>query len=198
MQALESLAAWHDRIVPALESIADQMKRAYAAGDVPYLTVLEYARQVIDARLRDIDLQAAVRTAAADLDRCVGARVARGTRTMTRRDRCLSTLLPAAIALAVAACAAPALPKSPAPAKVANPQKEADLTTITLTPEAERRLGIETAVLGVQEIGGERRLGGELLVPPGRTVPVTAPVAGRVDGVEGVRPSAGWPCASSR
>ena len=78
VQALDSLAAWHDRIVPAARDLAGRAKRSYEAGDVSYLTVLEQARQAVDAVLRDIDLQAAARTAAADLDRSVGARAARG------------------------------------------------------------------------------------------------------------------------
>ena len=78
VQALDSLAAWHDRIVPAAKDLAERAKRSYEAGDVSYLTVLEQARQSVDAVLRDIDLQAAARTAAADLDRSVGARAARG------------------------------------------------------------------------------------------------------------------------
>ena len=78
VQALDSLAAWHDRIVPAARDLAGRAKRSYEAGDVSYLTVLEQARQAVDAVLRDIDLQAAARTAAAELDRSVGARAARG------------------------------------------------------------------------------------------------------------------------
>ena len=78
VQALDSLAAWHDRIVPAARELAGRAKRSYEAGDVSYLIVLEQARQAVDAVLRDIDLQAAARTAAADLDRSVGTRAARG------------------------------------------------------------------------------------------------------------------------
>lgn len=78
VQAIDSLTAWLDRIMPVLQETADKMRRAYEAGDVPYLTVLEYTRQAIDARLRSIDLRAAVRTAAADLDRSVGTRITRG------------------------------------------------------------------------------------------------------------------------
>jgi cobalt-zinc-cadmium efflux system outer membrane protein len=78
VQALDSLAAWHDRIVPAARDLADRARRSYEAGDVSYLTVLEQARQAVDAVLRDIDLQAAARAAAADLDRSVGTRAARG------------------------------------------------------------------------------------------------------------------------
>ena len=110
---------------------------------------------------------------------------------MTRTAASVAVVTLTASVLAAAGCSPSTPAKSPAPAKVTNPQKEADLTTITLTPEAERRLGIETTVLAAAPIRAERALGGEMLVPPGRSVPVTAPVAGRVDAAEGVRLSAG-------
>lgn len=110
---------------------------------------------------------------------------------MTRRVCHPALLLLTVTSLTALGCGAPAPAKAVAAATVTNPQKEADLTSVVLTTDAERRLGIETMALGMQDMGGERRLGGELQVPPGRSIPVTAPVAGRVDGVEGVRLSAG-------
>ena len=110
--------------------------------------------------------------------------------TMTRGARTVAVVMLLASVLA-AGCSQPAPAKSPAPAKVANPQKEADLTTITLIPEAERRLGIETVVLAAAATQAERTLGGEMLVPPGRGVPVTAPVAGRVDAADDLRLASG-------
>jgi cobalt-zinc-cadmium efflux system outer membrane protein len=77
-QAQGSLAAYHDRIVPAARDLAVRANRAFQAGDVSYLTVLEYTRQALDASLKDVDLQAAVRMAAADLDRSVGTRAVKG------------------------------------------------------------------------------------------------------------------------
>ena len=59
--------------------------------------------------------------------------------------------------------------------------KEADLTTVTLTPEAEKRLGIETAVVDLQDVGAHREAAGDVVAPPGRVVPLTAPTAGRVE-----------------
>ena len=44
----------------------------------------------------------------------------------------------------VALAADPAPSNAPAQASVANPVKEAELTTVTLTPEAAKRLGIAT------------------------------------------------------
>jgi RND family efflux transporter MFP subunit len=111
---------------------------------------------------------------------------------MTRAARSVVVLILLATGLVAAACSKSVPAKPTAPANVANPRKEADLTTITLTPEAERRLGIETVALEAAPIQAERTLGGEMLVPPGRSVPVTAPVAGRVDSVEGARLASGF------
>ena len=71
------------------------------------------------------------------------------------------------------------------PAKVQAPVKEAELTTITLTPEAEKRLGIETAAVAVQNVPRTRSIGGEVIVIPGASVKVAAPVAGtlQADGI---------------
>jgi hypothetical protein len=55
--------------------------------------------------------------------------------------------------------------KFPAPAKVTNPAKEADLATLTLTPEAEKRLGIETAQVERRKLKRTRLLGGEIVLP---------------------------------
>lgn len=66
------------------------------------------------------------------------------------------------------------------PATVENRVKESDLTVIKLTPEAERRLGITLVAAERKSISLPRRLPGELLVPPGRTIVISAPVAGLV------------------
>lgn len=66
------------------------------------------------------------------------------------------------------------------PATVENRVKETELTTIRLTPEAERRLGIELVAAERKTIAQSRRLPGEVLIPPGRTIVVSAPVAGLV------------------
>lgn len=66
------------------------------------------------------------------------------------------------------------------PATVENRVKESELTTIKLTPEAERRLGIELVSAERKTIALPRRLPGEVLIPPGRTIVVSAPVAGLV------------------
>lgn len=70
--------------------------------------------------------------------------------------------------------------KPAAAAKVQNPVGEAALTTVTLTADAVRRLGIETASVDSQAALPTRTVGGEIVVPPGHAVAVSAPVAGRV------------------
>ena len=70
--------------------------------------------------------------------------------------------------------------KSTPPATVANPAKEADLTTVTLTEKAEQRLGIRTVAVARRSVPRTRPVGGELIVPPGQALTVSAPVAGTV------------------
>ena len=85
------------------------------------------------------------------------------------------------VALLSAGCsepdAGPAL-KAAAPATVEHARTEAELSTVTLSPEAIKRLGIESVAASVQQVSGSRTLGGEVMVPEGRTVLVSAPVAG--------------------
>lgn len=65
-------------------------------------------------------------------------------------------------------------------AKVKNPVTEASLTTVTLSPDAVRRLGIATAPVESLTAQPTRTVGGEVMVPPGLSLVVSAPVAGRV------------------
>jgi RND family efflux transporter MFP subunit len=66
----------------------------------------------------------------------------------------------------------------PPAATVSQPKAETELTTVKLSPEAIKRLGIETEVAQVQDAAGTRTVGGDVVVPEGRRVQVTAPVAG--------------------
>ena len=70
--------------------------------------------------------------------------------------------------------------KSPAtpPAVVAHPANEADLNTIRLTPQAEERLGIKTEPLVERSVRRVRVYGGEVSLPPGASIIVSAPIAG--------------------
>lgn len=96
--------------------------------------------------------------------------------------RCQHALFIAAVLMPTVACrgadSPPAAAKKAAPATVQHPRTEADLTTVTLTAEAVRRLGIETVAATVESVSGTRTVGGEVVVPEGRSLIVSAPVAG--------------------
>lgn len=64
------------------------------------------------------------------------------------------------------------------PSSQSNPLKETELNTITLTPKAAERLGIQTTAISAAEVGNHRMFSGEIIAVPGRTITVTAPVAG--------------------
>ena len=67
----------------------------------------------------------------------------------------------------------------PAPAaKVENAKPEADLAVVTLSPEAQKHLALETVKVAIEAVTLTRTVGGEMVVPPGRSIAVTAPVAG--------------------
>jgi len=83
----------------------------------------------------------------------------------------------------VAGCGGSAEPvKAPAPATVSAPVKEADLGTVTLTPEAAKRLGIVTAAVERRPVARNRVVGGEIAAPSGAQLAITAPVAGILHG----------------
>ena len=91
-------------------------------------------------------------------------------------------------ATAVASCGGGTSHQAAAPAavKVDAPVKESALTTVTLTPEAEKRLGIETATIERKSLRRTRTVGGEVIVPAGAERTVTAPFAGTLEALEGV------------
>jgi RND family efflux transporter MFP subunit len=71
-------------------------------------------------------------------------------------------------------------PKATPPANVAKVVKEESLATVTLTQEAETRLGVKTAPVTRRELQRARFYGGEAMVPVGRLVIVSAPLGGVV------------------
>jgi cobalt-zinc-cadmium efflux system outer membrane protein len=74
-QARESFDQWQQRILPSLEDLAQQAGRAYAAGNVSYLLVLEADRKLFDARAKEAGAAADLRRARAELERSVGQRL---------------------------------------------------------------------------------------------------------------------------
>jgi membrane fusion protein, heavy metal efflux system len=88
-------------------------------------------------------------------------------------------------------CGKEAPGKATPPATVTNPPRETDLTTVTLTEKAEQRLGIRTVAVVRRSVPRTRAVGGEILVPPGQALTVSAPVAGTVLALASALPSAG-------
>lgn len=83
--------------------------------------------------------------------------------------------------------------KPAAPAKVEKMPGEADLTTITLTSEAEVRLRLKTAPIESKDVIRTRLIGGEVVIPPGRALIVAAPIAGTLYAPPDGLPSPGMP-----
>jgi hypothetical protein len=82
-------------------------------------------------------------------------------------------------------------PAPPIPATVPKPFKEDQATAITLTPEGEQRLAIRLGTAERKRVPRHRVYGGEVTVPPGRSVVVSTPLAGVLQPVSGVIPAAG-------
>ena len=86
-------------------------------------------------------------------------------------------------ALLTLACRGEEAPKAAAatpPAKVSGPVKETELNAVTLTPETETRLAVKVEAVARKPVPNVRVLGGEVMVPPGQTIDVAAPVAGTI------------------
>ncbi|HEX4946165.1 MAG TPA: hypothetical protein VFZ34_05860, partial [Blastocatellia bacterium] len=81
--------------------------------------------------------------------------------------------------------------KSPPPAKVEHAVKEADLATIKLTPEAEKRLGITTAAIELRDVPRTLDISGEIVTPQGNTMTVTAPMTGTLQPAQNRSPFVG-------
>ncbi|HEX3870877.1 MAG TPA: efflux transporter periplasmic adaptor subunit, partial [Pirellulales bacterium] len=81
--------------------------------------------------------------------------------------------------------AKPAPPTKIAPAAVAHIANEEQLNTIVLTEAADKRLGIEVAKVEKKSVSRTRTYGGEVFMPPGASILVSAPVAGTLDAPSG-------------
>jgi len=91
-------------------------------------------------------------------------------------------ILPLALALLIAGCKKHDNAKGPktVPAKVEKMPVETEIGRITLTPEAEQRLGIQFASITEQDVERRRTLGGDVMIPVGNSIAVSAPFAGTV------------------
>jgi RND family efflux transporter MFP subunit len=79
----------------------------------------------------------------------------------------------------------------PIPASVPKVFKEDQAAGVTLTPEAEARLAIRTAPVERKPVGRVRVYGGEVTIPPGQAVVVSAPLAGLLKPAGKATPAAG-------
>jgi RND family efflux transporter MFP subunit len=74
----------------------------------------------------------------------------------------------------------PSSTKPEAPAKVEKLPVETELCRITLTEEAERRLGITLGAVTRENVQRRRTFGGDVVIPAGQSIVVSAPVAGTI------------------
>src|SRR5439155_21878409 len=105
-----------------------------------------------------------------------------GAVKMKNRRLMLFSLMLAASATA-AGCkpaATKAAPPTP-PAKVAAVAQEGKLNDIVLTQEAEDRLGITYASIEMKPVSRVRSYGGEIALPPGASLIISAPVGGKLE-----------------
>jgi RND family efflux transporter MFP subunit len=81
--------------------------------------------------------------------------------------------------------------KDAPPAKVAKVVNEDTLGTIELTPDAVKRVGIETAEVQRKPVQRTRSYAGDIIVPPGRLIVVSAPIAGTLGAPDSGIPTPG-------
>lgn len=104
-----------------------------------------------------------------------------------RNGRIVTTASLTLAAIGLAGCStkpASAPAKPAAPASVAKLPGEADLVAVTLKPEAETRLAIKTGTVERRGVSRALTMGGDVVVPPGRSSIVSAPQTGSVVAVD--------------
>ena len=79
---------------------------------------------------------------------------------------------------------APAAAKDAGPSKVTGAVKEADLAKLTLTEQAEKRLGVVSVEARRRAVPRAISYGGEAMIPPGRLINVASPFLGTVEAPE--------------
>lgn len=75
IQSRETLETVRKRILPQIRNDISISERAYAAGDVAYLFVLETSRRLQDAQFQEADALASLRRATSKLERAVGRKL---------------------------------------------------------------------------------------------------------------------------
>ena len=71
-QAWQSYQIWAGSTLPALEEAVRLSQSSYRNGDIPYLPVLEAQRQLLNARLRRVEIQADIRRNVSALNYSIG------------------------------------------------------------------------------------------------------------------------------
>jgi cobalt-zinc-cadmium efflux system outer membrane protein len=74
-EARTALIQWRDGILPPLEEAVRRTERAFAAGDVSRLLLLESTARFVEAGNRYLEIQWSLRRARAELERAVGGRM---------------------------------------------------------------------------------------------------------------------------
>ena len=90
------------------------------------------------------------------------------------------------LALFAACDKKPAAPAATKAATVTAPVKEAELTTVKLTADAEKRLGIKTVTVEKRAVPRTRNVGGEVVAPSGTSLAITAPTSGVLQAPNGM------------
>ena len=75
VSAYEQFDLWNNDIVPSLEQVLEQTSKSFEIGEVPYLTVLEAKRKLIEAKVQLAELTANVHRSAAELNYYVGKKM---------------------------------------------------------------------------------------------------------------------------
>ena len=111
----------------------------------------------------------------------------------------VSRIVVSIVCLGIAGCrgSQPTPASTEKPASVTAPVKEAQLTTVTLSEDAERRLAIKTDVVAERAIPRTRTLGGDIMAPSGTALSIAAPVAGTLQAPSGI-PAPGSPVSQGQ
>jgi cobalt-zinc-cadmium efflux system outer membrane protein len=75
VSAHERFDLWNNQIVPSLTKTLDEMQKSLAAGEVPYLSVLQAREKLVEARMREAELAANLYRSVAQLDYSIGRRM---------------------------------------------------------------------------------------------------------------------------
>jgi hypothetical protein len=174
VQAQDALRRLRDDVIPPLQRAISLAEEQYKSGDVSFL--LSWSKPA-GSWMRRFDSSTQRRPFASLRRSWNGA-----WDQMNATVRGWLAVAGACLLLQSCSHTAESAPKAKqqAPAKVENRVTEANLTKITLSPEAEQRLGIQLTDVVETQVSDVSQISGEILLIPGKALTVTAPVAGMV------------------